>query len=137
MDHIPVFIRKDLELDMAGMLHEMFDVHRIVPERHLSFLLRRIEAVFKFFRCLSHAHPFAVAAEGRLDDHRIADLSRCLRSGLCVIDRIFAARYHRHAGIDHRVPRLGFIPQTLDDLGLRADKCNVALLAQLGELAVL
>ena len=41
-----MIIREDLELDMPGMLHKMFDVHRIIPECHLRFLLSRIIRFF-------------------------------------------------------------------------------------------
>ena len=132
-----MIIREDLELDMPGMLHKMFDVHRIIPECHLRFLLSRIKAVLKLFRRLRNPHSFAAATESCLDDYGISNLRRRPRSGLCVEDRIFASRYDRDTRIDHRIPCLRLVPQTLDNFGSGTDKCNIALFAQLCELTVL
>src|SRR5699024_10171049 len=103
MDHIAVLVRHDLELDMARVLNKMLNVHGIVTECHLSFLLRRLKTVLELLRSLSHAHSLSAAAESRLDDDRISDLCCDLRPFLAVIDGVLASRNDRNACVHHRV----------------------------------
>ena len=116
MDHIAVLVSHDLELDMARMLDKMLDVHRVIAECHLSFLLRRLKAVLELFRGLCHTHALSAAAKSCLDDDRIADLCCDLRTFLCVIDGLLASRNDRNAGIHHRISCLGLIAQFTDDV---------------------
>ena len=115
----------------------MFNVHRIIAECHLGFLLGCIKAAYKLFRSLCHTHAFSAAAKRRFYNDRIADLICDLCALFSVIDWIFTSRNDRNTGVYHRIPCLGFISQTLNNLGFRPDKCNVALFAQLCEPAVL
>ena len=137
MDHISIRIRQDLELDVPRVLDKMLDIHGIVPERHLRFLLGRLKTGLEFLRRLGHPHSLAAAAKGCFDDHRIADLLCDLRSCLHIIDGFFAARDHRDARRHHGISRLLLVSKPGDHLGFRPDKGNVALLAQLRKFTVL
>ena len=130
-------VRQDLELNMAGMLYKVLDVHGIVAERHLRLFLGCLEAALKLLRRLRHAHAFPAASKSRLHDHRVADLLRDLRSLFCVVHRLFAARDHRYSGSHHGVSRLLLVSQPGNDVRSGADKGDVALLAQLRKPAVL
>jgi hypothetical protein len=102
---IAVAVADDLHLDVARVLHELFDQHAVVAERRLGLALGADDGRRKFAGRIDHAHAAPAAAGGRLDQHREADLvgglcQRCLVLGLAVI-----AGHQRHAGLFHQ--RLG------------------------------
>ena len=114
---------------MSGMLHEMLDIHGIIAERHLCFLLGSLKAPFEFLRRIGNSHAFAASAESRLNNDRITDLSGYYRARCGVIDRFGASGNDRHAGRRHGVPGLLLIPELCYDLRIRSDKSNITLFA--------
>ncbi len=137
MDHIAILIRKDLELDVPGMLHKVFDIHGVIAERQLCLLLGGLEAPLEFLRRIGNPHALAAAAKRCLHDDRVSDLFRYGRACSGIEDWFRASGDDRHARRSHGIPRLLLVPKLRDNFGIRSDKCNIALLAQFREPAVL
>lgn len=106
MDNIPLAVSQDLKFNMAGMLHKMLDIHRIIPESHTGFLLSCLKCKIKFICGKGRPHAFSSAAQRGLDHDRITDPLSLLFPMADVVDRIFCPRYNGHSCFNHRVPCL-------------------------------
>src|SRR5215469_9438093 len=73
--HVPVFIGKNLELDVAWMFYVLLHVEVAVSERRRCFLLRLLVERRKLFFISYNPHAAPAAARRSLDDHRIPDLA--------------------------------------------------------------
>ena len=76
---VAVGIGKDLHLDVARLADEALDEHSAIAEGEQRFLLRLFDLGRQVGFVGDDAHAAPAAAEGRLDDHRQANLFRCLQ----------------------------------------------------------
>ena len=109
----------------------------VVAKGHLGLLLSRIETLLEFFWRIGHTHTFAASAKGSLYDDRISHLIRDPGAFLRVIDWLLASGNHRNPCGYHGIPGFLLISKPCDNLGIRTDKGDVALLAQLREFCIL
>ena len=74
VDHVAVAIAEHLDLDVARLEDRLLDVDERVAEGALGLAPGALERVRRAPSSLvDEAHALAAAAEGRLDQHRVAD----------------------------------------------------------------
>src|ERR1035438_9558247 len=137
VDHFPVAVRQDLELDVPGPLDVPLQVHPPVAER--LFRLVPGDVVFLGERNVVVGDPHAAPAPAgdRLDDYGIADLARDLDLLALGLDGPVAARHGIHVRLPDGFPCNRLVSHQLDGFGLRTYELDVTGLALLGEFRVL
>ena len=105
--HRPGTIAKDLYLDMARLGHKLFHQHIGIAKGSLRLRPCTIERRLKTVRLFDKAHTLAAATGDRLDQYRIADLTRLCRQQIIVLIVTMISWHHRHPRFDHQ--RLGRI----------------------------
>jgi hypothetical protein len=67
MHYVAVFVRKQLDFNVARVLNQLLNIHAVVPEERLGFGLCRLNLVFDFLFFVHGAYSSAAAARRRLD----------------------------------------------------------------------
>ena len=137
VDGVLVFVGEHLNLDVARVFKEFFQVQRGVAECGLRLLMRQVHRREQRRLGVHYAHPAPAAAARGLDDHRIADRARYLEDFVVLLgQRPFGAGHTGDARLGHR--RLGADLVTHQAYGFRArtDENEAAFLDALGEVGV-
>ena len=74
VDQVAVGVAEDLDLDVAGAIHESFDEERAVTERGGRLGPRRLQRVRELLGRGDDAHPAPAAARRRLHEERVTDV---------------------------------------------------------------
>ena len=135
-DHLAVVVAEDLHLDVLDREEELLHVDRAVAEGGLRLGRGGEVGHLDLLRAVHPADAAAAAARARLDEQGEAD-ALGLRLGLPDALHHVAAGDDGHARLAHGAPGGVLIAHLLDDLGVRADEAQAALLAQGCELGIL
>jgi len=137
VEGVPVPVRQDLKLDMAGFLDELLEIDLVIPEGGPRLTPGRLHGFLQGGLVPHDSHSLAPPAAGRLDENRVADLRGF---GSEFLDRIALGPHSGNHGDlrrHHGLPGFGFRSQKPDGLGRRPDEHDPALLALGGEPVIL
>ena len=137
MNHVSVFVSKNLHLHMSRVLHKPFQIHGVVRKRMNGFLLRCFKQFGKLLLVSRNSHSFSAAACRSLDHHRKSDFFYCFLCFRYRVNRFLCARNYRNFGFSHGVFCLGFISHSGNDFCGWADECHITFLTHFHESAVL
>ena len=120
-----------------GVLQVLLHVDGRIAESRLGFLARHRHGVEKCRFGVDNAHAASAATARCLDDHRVADRSRCPHD-LAGFFRERARRsWHRRDGSGrHRLLGRDLVPHQADRIRPRTDEDESALLDALSEIGV-
>ena len=137
VDHVAVIVGKNLDLDVARVRDQPFDVQRAVVEGGRRLAPRRLDRAVDRCGVVDLAHALAAAAGRRLDQRGQADaLDRLPDAAVRLIVRGLAG-HHRHAGRRHQPPRVDLRAHLRDHAGGRADEDQPVPGARGGERRIL
>ena len=137
VDRVPFFVGHKLYLDMTRLEDILLQIDVGIAERRERLGLGHDKGIGELGLIHHHAHAFAAAARGGLDDHREADLPRYLYGAAFLGHHAVAARQHGHPCAFRRFPRPGLISHLLDALGAGANEPDPRGVADFGEARVL
>ena len=136
-DDPAVAVAKDLHLDMARPLDELFEKQPVVPESGGRLALRSGSGGFQLPRAPHHAHALAAAARDRLEQHRKADPLCLAREGLDILRLAMITGHDGHTGLFHQRFGGGFGAHGADRRGGRPHENQPGGLAGFREIRVL
>ena len=129
-------IRHDLELDVARVDNQFFEIHVRLAERFLGLLPRRVETLHEAHVVVRRAHAPAAAAGAGFDHDGITDLlGNAQGFGLGFHDAVAAGR-DRHAGGTRGIAGSVLVAHRADGVGGRPDETDVAARADFREMGV-
>ncbi len=137
VDDVAVAVGQDLDLDVTGLVDELFEVDARVLERGLGLVPGGAERVDEGLLLAADAHSLAAAAGRGLDQDGEADRSGEPEGLGVAADGAVGAGNARHLGRGGDCLGLGLEPHLADRLVGRADELEVAAPADLGEVRVL
>ena len=130
MHDVAVMIGQDLELDVARLLDQTFDVERAVAERGRRLPPRLRDRAGQRRLIANRLHPDAAAAFRGLQQHGKADAPDRGRNRRVGLIRWRLAGHDRHAGALRQTPRRDLRAHAVDDVGRRTDERHARLLAR-------
>ncbi len=137
VDHVAVLVAEHLHLHVAGIAHQLLEVHLVVAERGLRLPAGHFDLAVQLALVLDDAHAPAAAAPARLQHHRIADLVRHPGDlGRVVRQRLGGGHYGHVRGLGDGAG-LHLVAEPAHHVGLRADEGDAGRGAGLGEVRVL
>jgi len=136
VDDFSALVAGDLELDVAGLFDEFFNVDAIVSESGFGFLAGHVPLVFELFFFPDDAHTAAAAAGGGFEDDGVADVFGDAEPGFEVAEEAFATGYDGDAGFDHGFFGRDLIAHFADLLGRWAYELDAVFEADLGEVGI-
>ena len=71
---LPVLVAHDLDFDMAGTNHHLFQIEFVVAESRGGFTPCQVDGRGEFFRLVDRPHAAPAAAPARLEHQRVADI---------------------------------------------------------------
>ena len=137
LDHIPLAVGHDLELDVAGVDNQLLQVHLPAAEAGHRLAAGLLKEGDELLRVVHPAHAPAAAAGGGLDEYRVAD---GIGQGLGLlggVHRPVGAGHHRHPRLLHELPGGGLVAHGADHVAGGADEGDAGRLTGVGELGVL
>ena len=134
MHEIAVLVAKDLNLDVARPLDQLFDQQAAITERGLRFATRRDQRVAQSGDIMNRPHPFAPAASRRFDHYRQADALRFRGETFIALVFAIVARRDRHACRDSQPFGFDLRSHRGDGLDTRPDPDEAMLLAELRQI---
>ena len=137
VDYVTVFVAKNLHLDVLCVLDILFEKHRRITKRALSFALCLVEQGFELGGGFDDAHTATAAAEGRFDDERKTYLFGDLLSLCTVGNGILGPRQDGHADLLGHGAGGSFVAHIVEELWPRADPDDTRLFTSTGEGGVL
>ena len=137
VDGSPFAVGEDLKFNMPGIFDEFFDVDGAIAEGAFGLGLGRVKTFDEGRVVMGDAHAAPAAAAGRLDDDRVTDFTGDLERFVFLVNGTVTARHNRDAGFAHRGPGRDFVTHRADGVARRADKFDVAVLADFDEMRVL
>ena len=137
MNHIPVPVPQNLELDMMRMHYEFFDIYGIIPKRSQSLGLSRQKRLLDLFGPSCQPHPLSTTTGRSLQHHRISDTIADVYGLLRRIQVLSSTGYNRHTRLPHSPTRRNLIPHNLHSLGLRTDENDAGPPAPSGKIRIL
>jgi len=136
MDHMPMLIGEQLNLDMARVFDEAFEVDPVIAKASHGFSPGGLESTRQVLVAQGNAHATSTAAGGGLDHDRITDLAGRLQGIGDIGHDAMGAWNDRYARFDRRLARRRLVAHFFDhDIG-RADEFDAALGAHPGERSV-
>jgi hypothetical protein len=138
MHDVSVPIGDDLNLDVPGVLDELLQEHRPLPERSLRLPLRAPHGLDEILRLPYRAHPPPAAPGARLDQNRETDALGLLPEALLAL--VLLARVAgngRHVGLARELLRPHLVSHPLHHLRRRSDPDEPCLLDRPREVRVL
>ena len=135
IDTSAVFVRHYLDFNVPRTLDVTFDINITVLECCCGFSRCGFQRVRHFIFWPNYAHAATTATTRSLDDDRVANLARQRYSFIRRLNCAFAAGQNRHAGFPHRIARRNLFAHQTNHVGARADKLDVAGLADFGEVS--
>ena len=136
MDHMALGIRHDLELNVPGVQHQLFQIHLSVAEAGHRLGLGGLIGAVQLLRPVHLPHPPAPASGGGLQQHGIAHLLGQRPGGGRVGHRAVRPGDHRHPGLLGHGPGGGLAAQLTDHVAGGADIPQPGLPAAVGEVRV-
>ena len=130
---MPIFIGQDLNLDVPWLLDVLFQVDLRAAERGGGLSARHVQIAAQAPPRSAPADAASAAAQGRLDQDRVANLLCKLDGILLICQRPVGARNHGHAGNAHRLARGGLVAHLLHNGGRGADKLQAVQQARFRE----
>ena len=127
MHGIAMCVTKNLHLDMAGALHELFQIDLVLAKSGLRLAPCLGDFARKVCLGADRAHTAAAAAPACFQHQRIADLARQLLHFLHVVGKRIGCGHDRHANFDGEIARCNLVAKTAHGFGFRADKNNAVL----------
>ena len=94
-----MLVADDLHLDVARPHEVALDVGLVTAECRLRLTLRACELRLRLFGRTHDFHAAPAAAEGRLDDERVAEFGAERRDVGVVLEELGGAGHHRHVGL--------------------------------------
>ncbi len=137
MDGVAVFIADDLDLDVAGVLEELFDVDGTVAERGLGFLSGLLDGGADLVLVAGDAHAAPAAARCGFDDDRVAGFFGDLCGFVLIFDGAFGAREDGDLRLACHGFAGDFVAEEFHGFGRWADEFELAIPADAGEVRVL
>jgi hypothetical protein len=111
MNVIAVFVRKNLNFDVARANNRFFDVNfALSPKLASASRLRGFERVFQILLVLDEPHSFAAAARRSFEHHRITEFRRRFARFFKSFERFGRSRHDRNARFNRDFPRDIFPP---------------------------
>ena len=137
VDHIPLAVGQDLELDVPGVEDELLHIELPVPEAGHGLRLGGRVKDGQVLRGVYPAHTAPASAGAGLQEDGISDFFRDLGGLLRAGDRPLRAGDHGDAMGAHQGPGGRLVAHLPDDVAGRADELQPALPAQVGKLRIL
>ena len=137
LDDIALPIGHDLELDVAGVDDELFQVHLVAAKAGDGLAACLLEQRDELVGLVDPAHAPSAAAGGGLDEHGIA---HGVGQGLGLlggVHRSVRAGHHRHPGLLHQLTGGGLVAHVADDVPGGADEGDARLSTGVGKVGVL
>ena len=137
LDHVPLPVGHDLELDVAGVDDQLLQVHLPAAEAGQRLAAGLFKQGDELFRLIHPAHPPASTAGGGLDEHRV---SNGVGQGLGLLGGVYrpvGAGHHRHPSALHQLPGGGLVAHGADYVAGGADEGDAGGLAGVGKVGVL
>ena len=133
VDDVAVLVPEHLDLDMAGLGHELFDEYAIIAKAVAGFGLGGREALLHVLAVPGDAHALAATAGGSLHHHRIADLFGDLDRVRDTLDDADVARDRRDLGGVGELLGFDLVAHRINGVGVRSDEDEARLGALPGE----
>jgi hypothetical protein len=133
MHGVAMGVAENLALDMAGTLHQLFEIDFILAERRLCLAFGFGDFADKVLRVANGAHAPATAAPRCLQHDRIADLVGHSRDFVHVVGKRLCRGYDRHADLDGEIAGRHLVAQPTHRLRPGADEDDAVLGAGIGE----
>jgi hypothetical protein len=134
MHEIAVLVAKDLNLDVARPLDQLFDQQAAITERGFRFATRRDQRVAQSGDIMNRPHPFAPAASRRFDHYRQADALRFRGETFIALVFAIVSWCDWHARCDSQPLGFDFRSHRSDGLDTRANPNEPVLLAELRQV---
>ncbi len=133
MDRIAVRIAQYLHFDMAGTLHQLFEINFILAKGRLGLALGFHHLAGKIGFSPDGAHTAAAAAPACFQHQRIADLGGKLLHLIHIIRQRIGGRHHRHANLDSEIARGDLVAEAAHGFRLRPDEDDTVFRAGFGK----
>ena len=137
MNDVALAVAENLKLDVARVLDEFLDVNPAVGKGLFGLAAGGVVALDQRDVVVGGAHPASAAAGHGLDHHRVANFLGGLECLLLGLDGVLRAGRDRHACLAGQLAAHRLVLERVHRVGLRANKADVAVLADLGEVGVL
>src|SRR5579884_2150801 len=135
VNDIPERVPEDLHLDMTAAIEITLDVHLVAVERRPCLRPCQMKAALQIEFVPGHVHAASPTAGGGLQNYGIADAAR-RRLRLFEGGDLRRSRQHRQTGLFHEPSRIRLVGDPCDRVDRRADKGEVVLPTNLGEIAI-
>src|SRR5262249_39750419 len=112
-------VAKKLDLDMASLLHELFEKDIRHPESGPRLAPGLVERFIELVCRLSDTHTSPAAAHRRLDDDGIAEPRRQFPRLVIVLDGALAAGQDRHLRLLGNVAGNNLVTELFENVGAR------------------
>jgi hypothetical protein len=133
MHGVAMGVAEDLAFDVAGALHQLFEIDLVLAEGRLCLAFGFGDFAGRSSGVANGAHAAAAAAPGCLEHDRIADLVGHSRDFVHVVGQRLGGRHDRHADLDGEIARRHLVAKPAHGLGPRADEDDAVLGAGIGE----
>ena len=137
MDEVAVLIAQELDFDVAGATKILFQENVGDPECLPGFAARLLQGIIELTWGLGNTHPPAAAAQGRLDDHRVTELTGQNTGFGVALHRGVTARKHGSAGALRDPPRRHLVAQLFQHSHARSNEDQPRFPASTSEPRVL
>mmetsp|Transcript_26785 Transcript_26785/g.49206 ORF Transcript_26785/g.49206 Transcript_26785/m.49206 type:complete len:218 (-) Transcript_26785:203-856(-) len=137
MDDIAKLVREDLEFNVTRINDGTLDVDASVSEGGLSLVLGLFKEGEEILLAVAQTHATTTTTCGGLDHDGEANLLAHLNRLDIILDETWAARDGGDTGLLHGVPGSGFVTHESDREGLRTDKFEVMVVADLDKVSAL
>ena len=137
IDAVVVSVRKELHLNVTGVVQEPLDKHGRVAKRRTRLGHGTLERLAEVLHATHNTHAATTTAHGGFDDHGKAHFLDEWLSGIVARNRAGRARHNGNLRITRQVARLGLVAQRVNRLGTRAHKRNAGLFDLARKLGVL
>ena len=138
MDRIALAVGQYLNLDVAWILQEFFQIDNAAAEEGLGFGLGYINCLEKSRFAVHHPHSAPAATCRRLDDDGVADVLGNGESTLVVVINRAIRTWHRgYSGFAHHFDRGHLVAHQANGFGAWSDEDETTFLDLFGEIGVL
>ena len=126
-------VAEDLHLDVAGALHQLFDIEAAIAKRGLGLARRLREQAAELFQIVDDPDAAAAAARRRLDQRGKAGAGDRRFRFVDVVDAAVRTGDGRHAGRRGGLARLDLVAEQFDRCRRRPDEDEAGRLDRAGE----
>ena len=134
---LAILVPGDLDLDVAGLRHELLHVHAVVAEGGPGLAAGGVPGIGGVLIVVANPHAASATTGSSLEHHGVADFLGASERLVEAVEDAFAAWNGGHACCRHGGLGGRLVAHGLDHLGGSSDEFDVIFTANLGELGIL